>query len=226
MFRSDVMPNPMKARFIAAAGHDLRQPLQTLGILTDLLRRRVADPETGALVERQEFALWSLREALESFLDLIRVDCGAIVPEQRVFPLHEMMAGVLDTLGERTRQRGVRFDVVASSVSTRSDPALLQRIAEILVGTAMQYGGARRIVLGVRRRVGHPWLEMCYVGDALDSERIAAMLRDPQPGGDGAPGFGLGLAAARRFAELLGLGFAARHTAGGITTVNLSLPAA
>jgi two-component system CheB/CheR fusion protein len=215
----------MKARFIAVAGHDLRQPLQTLGILTELLRRRVADPEAGALVERQESALWSLREALESFLDPIRADCGAIVPEQRVFPLREVMDGVQEALGERMRQRGVRFDVVVSSASVRSDPALLQRIAEILVGTAMQYAGARRIVLGARRRAGRPWLEMRYAGEAGDHGRIVALLRDPQPD-SGVPGFGLGLSAARRYAELLGLGFAAWNTAGGITTVDLSLPAA
>ncbi len=214
----------MKARFLATADHDLRQPLQTLGILTELLRRRIADPETGALVERQEAALWLLRQSLQSFLDLSRIDCGAIVPAQRVFPLHEVMEGVQDTFGERMRRCGMRFDIVSSSAIVHTDSLLLQRIAEIIVGTVMQYGGAHRIVLGVRRHAERSWLETRYDGDAVAPQRIAAALHDSPPGGGSEPGFGIGLSVARHFADLLGLDLVARGGAGCIASIDLSLP--
>lgn len=214
-----------RARFLAAAGHDLRQPLQTLGILADILRRRIADPESRALVERQQAALWSLRELLECFLDLNRLDCGAMVPAERPFSVREVLDGVREEFQDQAQRRGITLRIVSSSAVVSTDPLLLRRIVEVLVANAMHYAGARRITVGCRRRGARLRLEVWDTGDALAPERIAAVLKDPLPGGGaGAPGFGPGLSVVRRFADLLGLGLDMGGVAGRCTAFALVLP--
>lgn len=207
-----------RGRFLSSAGHDLRQPLQTLGILVDILRRRIAEPELLALVDRQENALWSLRELLESFLDLNRVDLRAIEPEQSEFLMRDLLDEVRDAYGPETARRDIRLKVIPCTTVVRSDPVLLRRVVGCLVSTAMQHSGTRRIVVGCRRRGDRLRLEVWDAGGAVAPEQMAAVLKSPQTprtGGSAAPGFGLGLSLARELADLLEVGLELRPVPGG-----------
>ena len=210
-------------RFLAAAGHDLRQPLQTLGILVDILRRRIADPESRALLDRQETALLSMRGLLECFLDLSRIEAGAVTAAERSFPVREVLDNVRDEFVDQALRRGICLKIVSSSAVVRSDPLLLQRIVEVLVAHAMRYAGAARITVGCRRRGTRLRLEVWDTGDAVALEQVTAVLKQPQPRGAAASGYGLGLSVASRFADLLGHELDVRRAAGRGTKFALML---
>lgn len=215
--------NEGRARFLSAAGHDLRQPLQTLGLLTDVMRRRIFDPELRALVNRQDASLWSMRTLLECFLDLDRVECGAITPMPRDFPMGEVLHDLEEAVREQATRRGVRLDIVSSSLAAHSDPLLVRRIAETLVANAIEYAGARRVVAGCRRGPTRLRFEVWDSGDAIALERRVAALRDARAVQGEAPGYGLGLMLVRRLADALGAGLEVRTTPGGATMVGIVL---
>lgn len=215
--------NESRTHFLAAAGHDLRQPLQTLGILADILRRRVSDPDLRALVDRQDASLWSMRALLECFLDLNRIESGAIAPAPRDFELREVLNGLDETLREQAARRGARLDIVSSSLAAHSDPALVGRIAETLVANAIEYAGARRVTAGCRRSAARLRLEIWDTGDAVAPARRAATLREERAGRGEAPGYGLGLILVRRLADMIGAGLEVRAAPGGATMVGIVL---
>jgi two-component system CheB/CheR fusion protein len=211
-----------RARFLSVASHDLRQPFQALSIVNEVMHRRVG-PELRELVSRQDAALWSMRTLLECFLDLDRIACGAIAPVLCDFVVQEVLSGLGESMRDQCARRSVRLSIGPSSLIAHSDPLIVRRIAQALVAIAIEYAGAKRIVVGLRRGRACLRLEVWDTGAAIAAQQRVEVLCDTHAEQGSAPGYGLGLLLVRRLADLLGAGLEVRAKPGGAIMTGIVL---
>ncbi|KRD78411.1 histidine kinase [Lysobacter sp. Root983] len=199
--------NRSKTRFVAAAVHDLLQPLNAARMYLSSLRRRV-DGEGVELVEHIDAALSAQDDILASLLDIARLESGALQVRRGAFPLARLFAAIEGPFRILAQARGLRLHVIASRAVVDSDEALLRRIVQNFVSNALQFtprGG--RVVLGARRTAGGVRVEVWDSGTGIPEHKLEAIFEEFQrlDSGIDAParGAGLGLAIVRRIALLL-----------------------
>ncbi|MCW5736605.1 MAG: PAS-domain containing protein [Enhydrobacter sp.] len=201
-----------KTRFIAAASHDLLQPLHAARLFTAAMIDRDPANELGGKIDASLGAVESLLDAL---LDISKLDAGAFKPEKRPFALQPMF----DSLGTAFAPVAARRDVDLVIVRTRAfvdtDPAFLRRILQNLLSNALRYGGAedrpQRVLLGCRREGASLRLEVRDNGPGIAADKQAIIFdefvrlqpEDDQPREE--RGLGLGLAIVDRIARMLEL---------------------
>lgn len=199
--------NRAKSRFLAAASHDLRQPVQSLLLLQTALARRVEGHKAEDLVENMAVALDALHSLLDSLLDISKLDAGVITPQPASFPLQKLLGRLEDEFAPRMAEKGLRFRVVPTRSWVHSDPALLERILRNLLENALKYTKEGGIVLGCRRRQDRLQIQVADTGPGIPEEHFREIFQEfVQVGNaerDRRQGLGLGLAIVRRLAHLL-----------------------
>ena len=200
--------NTTKSRFLAAASHDLRQPLHALGLFTAALSGHTHDTEGTELVHRIRTSVESLEALLSSLLDISKLDAGAITIETRDLRLDDLFDRLANDFVPEALERELRLTIVPTKLVVHSDPALLERIVRNLVANALRYTARGGVVIGARRRGPRVAIEVWDSGtgiDATERERIfEEFYQIGNPERDRAQGLGLGLAIVRRLADLLG----------------------
>lgn len=197
-----------KSRFLAAASHDLRQPLHALSLLVTALRERVRDDESRRLAEHIEASAAAMESLLNALLDLSKLDAGVVEPHPVCFPVGKLLKSVERQFAPLARERGLRLTVRPSGLWAYSDPMLMERILANLVSNALRYTERGRVLIGARqegdRRIR---LEVWDTGKGVPAEfqdRIFEeyfQLDNPERHRD--KGLGLGLAIVSRLANLL-----------------------
>ncbi len=201
--------NVAKSRFLAAASHDLRQPMHALSLFTGSLREEVGDQDRARnILDRIQSSVDSMVQMFDELLDISRLDAGVIEKEVRDFPVQTLLTR-LDTLfSPLAVDRGLRFSVVASSAWVRSDPTLLDRILQNLASNAIKYTKAGGVVIGCRRHANALSIEVWDSGPGIGRERQAEIFQEfvqlENPERDRRKGLGLGLAIVERMSNLLG----------------------
>jgi len=198
-----------KSRFLAAASHDLRQPLHALTLLVSALRESAPSGEAGRLAAHIEASASAMESLLNALLDLSRLDAGVVEARPRCVPVAQVLANVEQQFRPLAREQGTPLTIRTSAVWVRSDPALLERILANLVANALRHAGHGRVLVGVRR-IGADGLrfEVRDTGRGIPEEfqtRIFEeyfQLENPERHRD--KGLGLGLAIVARLARLLG----------------------
>jgi signal transduction histidine kinase len=198
-----------KSRFLAAASHDLRQPLHALSLLVEAMRERVPAGEALRLTEHIVSSVSTMESLLNTLLDLSRLDAGVVDAHPECFPLDRVLENIERQFAPVAALKGLRLSVRHSRVWIYSDPALLERILANLVSNALRYTDAGGVVLGARR-VQQDWLrlEVWDTGKGIPPEFQARVfeeyfqLANPERHRD--KGLGLGLAIVTRLARLLG----------------------
>jgi signal transduction histidine kinase len=142
------LANLAKSRFLAAASHDLRQPLHALGLFVAQLRGHMKSAEGERLVDRVDAAVTAMNELFNALLDISKLDAGVLAADISEFPLSQVLRRIESTFAEAAREKGLSFQVVMSSVWVRSDPILLERIVLNLVSNAVRYTAAGSVVVG------------------------------------------------------------------------------
>jgi len=200
--------NAGKTRFLAAAGHDLMQPLNAAGLFAGALAQKTRGEEQRALLSDLEGCLHSAESLISDLLDISRLDTGVIRAQVEDLPL----AGILDALDAEFRlaagKRGLTLTVHRSRAVIRSDPKLLRRVLQNFVGNALRYTPEGRVVVGVRRRAGRVRIEVWDTGVGIEPGQQPHVFEEFYRGGgrreaDDMRGFGLGLAIAERVARVL-----------------------
>src|SRR6516165_1976801 len=130
------LANLAKSRFLAAASHDLRQPLQALGMFVEQLHGHMKSAEGGRLVKRIDAAVAAMNELFNALLDISRLDAGVLSTAIADFPVAQVLTRIESTFAEAAREKGLSFQLVSSSAWVRSDPILLERIVLNLVSNA------------------------------------------------------------------------------------------
>ena len=193
--------------FLAAASHDLRQPVQALSLLNGALRRTVKDARALEMVESQERSLTAMTNLLNSLLDISRLDAGAITPEFEEFPMQRLIDRLAPEFGRQAKQKGLRFDAKPCPAIVRSDPNLLSEIIQNLVSNAIRYTEKGSVHLACGPDGDHCRIEVRDTGIGIGEDQLEKIFQEfhqiRTPGGN-KEGFGLGLAIVRRLADLLG----------------------
>jgi signal transduction histidine kinase len=199
--------NRGKTQFLAAASHDLRQPLHALGLFAAALAAKVREPELKSLVDNIHASVDALERLFSAMMDISKLDAGAVEPVRCSFPLAPLFARVDAAFAEVAATRGLRLRVVATQTWVDSDPLLLERILFNLVSNAVRYTERGGAVLGVRRRGASLAIDVCDSGigiSATERERIFdEFYQIDAAERHGRQGMGLGLAIIRRLAALL-----------------------
>jgi signal transduction histidine kinase/CheY-like chemotaxis protein len=208
--------NQEKTRFLAAAGHDLLQPLNAARLFLAALRETDLDASQARIAERLGSAFGSVDALLGALLDISRLDAGEARPEVRTFPLSRLFDPLRDEFGALAAQKGLEFRIAPSRIEVRSDPALLRRALQNLAANAVRYTRSGKVLIGARRRRRDVAIEIRDTGPGIPKELQRAVFEafrrlHPEDGPglrDGpdaeAPGMGLGLAIVERACELLG----------------------
>ena len=225
-----------RSRFLAAASHDLRQPMATLTLLLQLLHDRVHSADRPdhstlqALSQRLDSACAAMNRLLAGLLDLSRLDDGGLVVRRQAVALQPLLQDVVGLSDALARDKGLRLILHPTAAVVDSDPVLLAQILRNLVGNAVRYTDRGGVLVGVRpcgaaavRIVVHD------TGPGIDrpgQQRLFdPFVRLGRPTGPAREhGAGLGLAIARRGADLLGATLTLRSVPGRGSRFSLVVP--
>lgn len=217
-----------KSRFIAAASHDLRQPLHAIGLFSSALQRRVEGSELAPVAADLANAVAVMERLFNSLLDISRLDAGILSPTLRAFPLDRLLAQVAAEHATAAVQKGLRLRVHPTRLVAVSDELLLQRILSNLVGNAIRYTHAGAVLVACRLRGDAIQVEVRDSGIGIAPEKHADIFlefyRIGDDAGDGGMGLGLGLAIVSRLARLLGTRVEVRSAPGRGATFSLRIP--
>jgi len=198
--------NNANSAFLAAASHDLRQPVQALSLLNGALRRTVKDERALQMVENQDASLTAMTNLLNSLLDISRLDAGAVKPEWEDFPMQRLVDRLSAEFGRQAQHKGLKFTSESCSAVVRSDPNLLAEVITNLVSNAIRYTDKGEVKMACIERDGHCHLEVSDTGIGIESDQLDDIFREfhqvKSPGAS-KEGFGLGLAIVRRLTDLL-----------------------
>jgi len=221
--------NHSKSRFLAAASHDLRQPLQSLLLYTELLGSHVHDDKGHRILGTVEQSLASLKLLLDSLLDVSRLDAGTITPEIREFPLDEVLDHIIASYAPIAAKKGLAFEGCRESCLTvRSDPTLLSRMLRNLVENAVRYTEKGRVWLECHRTDRTLRIEVHDTGIGIPPKHLERIFEEfhqvSSTGRDRSQGLGLGLAIVQRLSHLLDHPIEVRSAQGAGSTFSVEIP--
>jgi len=199
--------NEAKTRFLAAASHDLRQPLQTISLLSGTLALKLTAPDLAMIVKKQQSAILTMQKMLGALLDISRLEAGVIQPQISVFPVAELLQQLHDDFAPAADRQGLQLRLMPCSASIRSDSTLLGQILENLLANAVKYTAKGKILVGCRRQGRYLRIEVWDTGPGIPPEQQETIFEEfyqlDNPARDRTKGFGLGLAIVQRLARLL-----------------------
>jgi signal transduction histidine kinase/CheY-like chemotaxis protein len=199
------LANLAKSRFLAAASHDLRQPLQALGMFVAQLQEHMKTAEGSRLVERIDAAVAAMNELFNALLDISKLDAGVLSTNVTDLPINHILKRIESTFTGVAREKGLSFRVVASGVWVRSDVILLERIILNLASNAVRYTTSGGVVVGCRHRGHLMRIEVCDSGPGIPEDQRRNIFGEfyRLAGENRQGGLGLGLAIVERLCKLL-----------------------
>jgi len=220
--------NVAKSKFLAAASHDLRQPLQALTLFVSTLNRQVHAPETRRTVNYINLSVQALESLFNKLLDISRLDAGVIHPEIRDFYLEEILEPLYNEYEAEAQKKGLLFKCEASDVVVTSDPHLLERIVRNYLSNAIRYTKQGHVSLHAWESDGTVHIEVADTGKGIPPEKQEEIYREfyqiENPERDRTKGLGLGLAIVDRLARLLGHPIGVNSTPGRGSVFSISVP--
>jgi signal transduction histidine kinase len=220
--------NVAKSRFLAAAGHDLRQPLHALGFFVDALQEQSLPPDGRVVVGNIRRSVDAMEDLFNSLLDVSRLDAGIVRPRIATIPLAPLMERVRLEYEPAARQKDLMLSVVRNSLFVRSDPVLLERVMRNLVANAVRYTDHGRIIFGARRSADAVRIEVWDSGRGIPQDKHREIFQEfrqlDNPQRDRRKGLGLGLAIVERLVKLLDHSLELRSQLGKGSVFAVALP--
>ena len=199
--------NIAKSRFLATASHDLRQPLQTLGLLNGALRRMVQEPEFLEVLREQDLAIDAMSRLLNGLLDISKLESGAIRPDITNFDLAPLFDELRHDFANFAASKGLRLAVDTPRVFLRSDATLLGQVLRNLLSNAIKYTQHGSVELRCEARGSRERIEVRDSGVGIAASQLGPIFEEfyqvgvsPNSARDG---YGLGLSIVQRIARLL-----------------------
>jgi len=224
------LANLAKSRFLAAASHDLRQPLHALNLFLDQRRRETDQDERSRLDAQIDTAVAAMNEQFNSLLDISKLDAGVLAPSISEFPVDRLLKRIETTFAATARERGLRLRVVSSKAWVRSDFILLERILLNLVSNALRYTVQGGVVVGCRRHDGLLRFDVRDSGIGIPENQCRNIFSEfyqlDGEGKDRRGGLGLGLAIVDRLGGLLDHPIELASSIGGGSRFSVSVPMA
>ncbi len=201
--------NETKTRFLAAASHDLRQPLSSALLFLESISEAALAGLDLDYLHKARVALASLSNLLDTLLDVARLDSGGIEPQYADFPVSAVLDRIVPEFGSVARSAGLQLDFVSSSAWVRSDMHLLETVLRNLISNAIRYTLRGRVLVGCRRKRDGLLISVLDTGLGIESEHLEAIFtayyQVPAGGRARTKGIGLGLSIVERISTLLSL---------------------
>jgi signal transduction histidine kinase len=219
--------NLSKSAFLAAASHDLRQPLHALSLLLSTLQAKTREPEATLLLSKIATSADSLDTLFKGLLDLSRLDAGSVTPESKPVALEPLLKRLENDFRPLAEAKGLEFARAATDAWTISDPEMLERLLRNLLDNAVKYTERGRIEIRLEEEPERVRILVRDTGIGIDArhrERIFEeyyQIRNPER--NRRQGIGLGLAIVKRMCDLLGHTIQVDSRAGGGSTFELGL---
>lgn len=217
-----------KTRFLAAASHDMRQPLQSISLLADALQAEPLTDSASRLLSSMREASTSMGELMDELMDYSRIDTGTLKAEFRSFDLEQILVRIEAEFAPLARQRKLLFKVRSRPVRVLSDPRMVERIVRNLVSNAVKYTSRGGVLVGCRMRGKNVRLEVWDTGVGIPEDQQGEVFREfyqlDNPERDRRKGLGLGLAIVDGLARLLGQELVLRSIEGQGSMFSLELP--
>lgn len=228
--REAELANLAKSRFLATASHDLRQPLQTLGLLNGALRRTVRDEDCLDMLAQQEQALDAMSRLLNALLDISKLESGAIKAEPTDFCMASLLDEMRRDFAGVATSKGLRFTVDATNSRVHSDPALVGQVLRNLISNALKYTQQGAVELRCESRGENARIEVRDTGVGIAAGQQALIFGEFYQIGvspnSTREGYGLGLSIVQRIARLLDLHIDVQSEPGRGSTFAFELPGA
>lgn len=220
-----------KTRFLAAASHDLRQPIQAINLFKDALCRSGLNSEQEKIAKFLSASVRSLSDLLYSLLDISKLDAGLVRPQMKEVELGEIFAALDEEFSSLAGEKKLRFkfSFPFDGPPLYTDPSLLLCVLRNLVDNAFKYTKSGGVLVGFRRRQSHGVVQVWDTGvgiaPAIGSKIFDECFQVSNPEGDRTKGMGIGLSIARRTARLLGgdVTYRSRPGAGSVFEVSVAL---
>ena len=220
--------NRSKDKYLAAASHDLLQPLNAARLLISTLRERQLPDVEQVLVERTHQALEGAEDLLTDLLDISRLDQAAVKPDVALYRLGEVFAPLVSEFQSVAHAAGLNLRVHLGRYAVRTDLRLLTRILRNFLSNACRYTDEGCVLLGARRRGECLRLEVWDTGRGIAADRLDAIFLEFNQLDVGRAadrkGVGLGLAIVERIAKILGYPIAVRSWPGRGSMFSIEVP--
>ena len=223
-----VQADVSKSKFLAAASHDLRQPLHALGLFVDALENRITYPEVRDIVDNIRISTDALSDLLNSLLDISKLDAGVLEPKPTDFQLRPLMQRIQTDFGELAASKSLQFEVIDCDYVVHSDPSMLERIIRNLVSNAIRYTQKGSVKLDCQLKNDQVVIEVHDTGIGIATDQLDNIFEEfyqiENPERDRRKGLGLGLAIVKRLADLLGSDLAVNSTPNEGSVFRITVP--
>ena len=220
--------NQSKTRFLAAASHDLLQPLNAARLFVSALHEKRLAASTRGLVGQAGIALDSVEDMLESLFEISRLDAGAIQPEVRAISLDRILSALKVEFAPLARSRGLAFAVPETGLFVSSDVQMLRRVLQNLVSNAIRYTAEGSVTVTAKADGGRVTVAVTDTGPGIAAHEQRVVFEEFRrlDATRKIPGHGLGLAIVRRSCAKLGHGVTLESVPGRGSTFAITLPIA
>ena len=221
--------NQGRRRFLDAAGRELREPLQTLALRNEDLRRHVSGAAALEALSQQEQAISTMSRLLNDLFDIGNLDSGAVSPQPTDFELAALLRELQGEFTKIAADKGLRFEIGSCDGVVRSDPKLVRKMLRNLVSNAIHYTRAGRVRVHCLHEAAGVRIEVLDTGIGISTEQLLYIFDEfhqVEVPADGAQdGYGLGLNIVKRLAHLLKLELQVRSEEGRGSAFSIVLPA-
>jgi len=222
--------NQGKSRFLAAASHDLRQPIHALSLLVAQMRSPGRSADRNEIVAQIEAGVAALGNLFDDLLDISKLEAGAVVAQLEDFAISAVLGAINAQFAPVAREKGLRLKVLPVNARVHSDPVLLQRVLSNFVSNAVRYTERGGVLVGCRRRGASlqiaVWDSGCGIPEDHREDIFREFVQLDSPDRDRGKGLGLGLAIVARLAPLLGSRVQLRSVPGRGSMFAISVPVA
>jgi len=202
--------NMSKSRFIAAASHDLLQPMHAARLFSTVLEQSVHSEQERQTLQQLDRALYGAESMLSALLDIARLEGGSLQPKRQAYPLHDLLSDLSLQFKSIAAQRNIQLKVHDAQFWIDTDPQWIRRIIQNFVSNALRYTASGRVVVGVLRSARKPQhirIGVWDTGPGIAEEQRIKLFQEFERCGHTSPwgeqGLGLGLAIVQRMTSLL-----------------------
>lgn len=199
--------NVAKTKFLAAASHDLRQPLHAIGLFLGALENRIEKDDQKLIVHKIQNSSHALSGLLDSLLDISKLDAGVVQVNLKSFPIQDLFDVIEQEFESSAIDKNLNLRFVRTDLCLHTDYAILDRILRNLISNAVRYTDKGGVVIGCRRYQGKILLAVYDTGIGIGGDKMEEIFQEfhqlHNPERDRSKGLGLGLAIVKRMALLL-----------------------
>jgi len=217
-----------KSHFLAAASHDLRQPLHALSFLFDALKTSQSAEERNALLPKIDLSITALGNLFNELLDISKLDAGTVEPHLEHFHLYDILHASLEEFSTEAKDKGLTLRVHCGEHVVYSDQTLLERITRNLIVNAIRYTNSGGVLISCRTRKNYILFQVWDTGIGIDDDLQEKVFKEffqaDNPHRDREKGIGLGLSIVKRMSDLLGHELHLRSIKDKGTVISILIP--